>query len=101
VAGEDLAKTLYQAGGDLAMTLKDFQQRIDNGGAACRVDAWDSALVFRLLDGVIDSYYVASLHNGHQQECLTWNEVLDEVGKDWAQADGWQVYRLSLAEVQR
>lgn len=75
-------------------TLRDFKRRIDQGGAAARVDAWDSALVFRILDGITDSYYVGGLANTQAVECLSWAGVLDELG-DWASYGGWQAYRLS------
>ncbi len=82
------------------MTLNDFKRRIERGGAACRIEPWDSALVFRILDGVTDSYYVGGLHNECAAECLTWDEVLNELGSEWAGAGGWQLYRIA-AEVAR
>jgi hypothetical protein len=75
-------------------TLADFKKRIDAGGAACRLEAWDSALVFRILDGTFNSYYVGGLSNDKAQECFTWDAVIDELSVEWAEASGWQAYRL-------
>ena len=83
------------------MTLNDFRKRIDKGGAALRIETYDSALVFRILDGKCDSYWVRSLHTDQAQECLTWDQVLDEVGDEWAEAGGWQPYRIAYEEVAR
>ena len=87
-----------QKGRVLMATLKDFKNRISQGGAACRIGEYDSALVFRILDGHFDSYYVGGIGNDQAQECLTWEEVEDEVGS-WADLPGWQSYRLSEVRV--
>jgi hypothetical protein len=72
--------------------LKDFKRHIEQGGAACRVDGYGSALVFRIRDDFTNSFFVGGL-NEQPVECLSWQEVLDNLG-DWASYGGWQTYRL-------
>lgn len=83
---------IARKGGAMA-ELEEFKSKIDQGGAACRVDAWDSVLVFRIIDGKFNSYFVGGLSNEHPVECLSWGEVKSELG-DWADYGGWQSYRM-------
>ncbi len=71
--------------------LNDFRKRVEAGHAVVRWNGYGSALVFKL-DGM---YFVGTSEEEDGTLLDTWEQVLKDLGPDWAEAEDWQRYVLT------